>query len=58
VRLTNSIIGKTAVAVALHHLFGFSHTQSDDIKAKKTAALFQKHVTESLKKNKIVIADR
>ncbi|KAJ6470426.1 hypothetical protein C8R45DRAFT_1218287 [Mycena sanguinolenta] len=43
--------GKTAVAVALSHLFGFGHTQSDDVKAKKTAPVF-------IKKHDVVIADK
>jgi len=29
--LFERLLGKTAVSVALSHLFGFGHTQSDDI---------------------------
>jgi tRNA ligase len=32
-----SCVGKTSVAVALSHIFGFGHTQSDDVHAKKAA---------------------
>lgn len=51
-------LGKTAVAVGLVHLFGFAHTQSDDVKGKKTSPTFQRNITELLKKNDVVIADR
>lgn len=50
--------GKTSVAVALTHLFGFGHTQSDDIKAKKPGPVFIQNVTNLLKKNDVVIADK
>lgn len=40
------------------HLFGFGHTQSDNIKGKKTAPLFHRSITELLKTNNVVIADR
>ncbi|KAK7039680.1 tRNA ligase [Favolaschia claudopus] len=50
--------GKTAVAVALSHIFGFGHTQSDDVNAKKPAPIFIKNVTELLKKHDVVIADK
>ncbi|KAF7344319.1 tRNA ligase [Mycena sanguinolenta] len=50
--------GKTAVAVALSHLFGFGHTQSDDVKAKKPAPVFIKNVTDLLKRHDVVIADK
>ncbi|KAJ7255821.1 RNA ligase-domain-containing protein [Mycena haematopus] len=50
--------GKTAVAVALAHIFGFGHTQSDDVKAKKPAPVFIKNVTDLLKKHDVVIADK
>ncbi|KAJ6470423.1 RNA ligase [Mycena sanguinolenta] len=50
--------GKTAVAIALSHLFGFGHTQSDDVKAKKPAPVFIKNVTDLLKKHDVVIADK
>ncbi|KAF8588174.1 hypothetical protein K439DRAFT_1613751 [Ramaria rubella] len=50
--------GKTSIAVALQHLFGFGHTQSDDVKAKKAAPVFLKNVTDLLKKHDVVIADK
>ncbi|KAK0460932.1 RNA ligase [Desarmillaria tabescens] len=50
--------GKTAVAVALAHIFGFGHTQSDDVRAKKAAPVFLKNVTALLKKHYVVIADK
>lgn len=51
-------VGKTSVAVALSHLFGFGHTQSDDIKAKKAAPVFIQNVTNLLRKHDVVIADK
>ena len=51
-------VGKTSVAVALTHLFGFGHTQSDDIKAKKPAPMFIKNVVGLLKQHDVVIADK
>jgi tRNA ligase len=53
-----SEIGKTSVAVALSHIFGFGHTQSDDIKAKKAAPVFIKNVVRSLANHDVVIADK
>ncbi|KAJ7481011.1 RNA ligase-domain-containing protein [Mycena galericulata] len=50
--------GKTAVAVALSHIFGFAHTQSDDVHVKKAAPVFIKNVTELLKTHDVVIADK
>ncbi|KAK7052304.1 tRNA ligase [Favolaschia claudopus] len=50
--------GKTAVAVALAHIFGFGHTQSDDVKSKKPAPIFIKNVTDLLKNHDVVIADK
>jgi tRNA ligase len=50
--------GKTTVSVALAHIFGFGHTQSDDVKQKKAAPVFIKNVTQLLKAHKIVIADK
>ncbi|KAJ8481051.1 hypothetical protein ONZ51_g6278 [Trametes cubensis] len=51
-------VGKTTIAVALSYLFGFAHVQSDDIQAKKAAPIFLKNVTEALKTNDVVIADK
>lgn len=50
--------GKTAVSVALAHIFGFGHTQSDDVKAKKPAPIFIQNVVNLLKKHDVVIADK
>ncbi|KAG6895054.1 hypothetical protein C0992_003348 [Termitomyces sp. T32_za158] len=50
--------GKTAVSVALAHIFGFGHTQSDDVIAKKPAPQFLKNVKELLQTKDIVIADK
>lgn len=56
--VSDVLIGKTTISVALVHLFGFGHTQSDDVKAKKSAPVFQKNIVELLKTRNIVIADR
>jgi tRNA ligase len=56
--LSSLVIGKTAVAVALSHIFGFAHTQSDDVNAKKPAPIFIKNVMDLLKKHDVVIADK
>ncbi|KAG5731794.1 hypothetical protein E4T56_gene1573 [Termitomyces sp. T112] len=50
--------GKTAVSVALAHIFGFGHTQSDDVVAKKPAPQFLKNVKELLQTKDVVIADK
>ncbi|KAG7449651.1 uncharacterized protein BT62DRAFT_985206 [Guyanagaster necrorhizus] len=50
--------GKTTVAVALAHIFGFGHTQSDDVRVKKAAPVFLKNVTSLLGKYDVVIADK
>ncbi|KAH0834656.1 RNA ligase-domain-containing protein [Lanmaoa asiatica] len=47
--------GKTSVSVALAHLFGFGHTQSDDA---KSAPAFIKNVINLLKQHDVVIADK
>ncbi|KAH9887365.1 RNA ligase-domain-containing protein [Cubamyces lactineus] len=51
-------VGKTTIAVALSYLFGFAHVQSDDVQARKAAPIFLKNVTEALKTNNVVIADK
>ena len=54
-------IGKTSVSVALAHIFGFGHTQSDDITAKNKKArapVFIKKVVDLLDKHNVVIADK
>ncbi|KZP05073.1 hypothetical protein FIBSPDRAFT_766407 [Athelia psychrophila] len=50
--------GKTTVAVALSHLFGFGHTQSDDVKVKKAAPVFLRNVAAELRDHEVVIADK
>ncbi|KAJ7594862.1 RNA ligase-domain-containing protein [Mycena floridula] len=50
--------GKTTVAVALAKIFGFGHTQSDDVRAKKPAPVFIKKVVGLLGEFDVVIADK
>lgn len=50
--------GKTLLGVALARLFGFAHTQSDDVTTKKTAAGFLKNIQSLLKKHDVVYCDR
>ncbi|KAF9496652.1 RNA ligase [Pleurotus eryngii] len=50
--------GKTAVSVALAHIFGFGHTQSDDITVKKAAPAFVRSVKTLLETHNVVIADK
>ncbi|KAF5380128.1 hypothetical protein D9615_006236 [Tricholomella constricta] len=50
--------GKTAVSIALEHIFGFGHTQSDDVMVKKAAPQFIKNVASLLKTHDVVIADK
>lgn len=50
--------GKTTLGLALGKLFGFAHTQSDDILSKKTAPTFKRNIVELLKTNDVVYADR
>ncbi|KJA13185.1 hypothetical protein HYPSUDRAFT_1080575 [Hypholoma sublateritium FD-334 SS-4] len=50
--------GKTAVSVAVAHIFGFGHTQSDDVKAKRPAPIFIQNVMDLLEKHDVVIADK
>lgn len=54
----NSPSGKTTVAIALAHLFGFGHTQSDDVHVKKAAPMFIKNVKKLLETHDVVIADK
>ncbi|KDQ53731.1 hypothetical protein JAAARDRAFT_182862 [Jaapia argillacea MUCL 33604] len=51
-------VGKTTLAVALVHLFGFGHTQSDDVHAKKPGPAFVKNVVKLLDNHDVVIADK
>ena len=50
--------GKTSVGVAIAYLFGFGHTQSDDILVKKAAPAFIKNVSDLLNTYDVVIADK
>lgn len=50
--------GKTALAVALSHLFGWAHVQSDDVQTKRTGPAFLRNVEEALRAHDVVIADR
>ena len=51
-------IGKTSVSLALAHIFGFGHTQSDDVHVKKSAPAFIKNVVDLLRRHDVVIADK
>jgi tRNA ligase len=51
-------IGKTSVSLALAHIFGFGHTQSDDIRVKNSAPAFIKKVVDLLRRHDVVIADK
>jgi len=46
------------IGVALSRLFGFSHTQSDDVTTKRTAPAFLRNIVTLLKTNNVVYADR
>ncbi|KAK2464077.1 hypothetical protein APHAL10511_003907 [Amanita phalloides] len=51
--------GKTAVSVALAHIFGFGHTQSDNVRtSKKPGQVFVKNVMNLLQSHDVVIADK
>ena len=47
--------GKTSISIALAHIFGFGHTQSDDVLA---APAFIRNVTNLLYEHDVVIADK
>jgi hypothetical protein len=49
--------GKTSVSLALAHIFGFGHTQSDNIHNKKPTPTFVRNVVDLLHKH-VVIADK
>lgn len=51
-------VGKTSISVGLTRLFGFGHTQSDDVKGKKSAGQFVKNVKGLVGKHDVVIADK
>ncbi|KAE8211945.1 hypothetical protein CF327_g4349 [Tilletia walkeri] len=50
--------GKTSLFIALHEIFHWGHTQSDDVQSKKTGPQFLANIEKELAKNDIVIADR
>lgn len=50
--------GKTLVGLALSKLFGFGHTQSDDVTTKRSAAGFLTNISKLLKTHNVVYADR
>ncbi|TFK17845.1 hypothetical protein FA15DRAFT_710412 [Coprinopsis marcescibilis] len=50
--------GKTTVSLALAKLFGFGHSQSDNVQGKKAAVTFVKNVVGLLKTHDVVIADK
>lgn len=50
--------GKTTTALALTKLFGWGHTQSDNVKGKKAAPVFLSNVLKELEKHDVVIADK
>ncbi|KAJ2913895.1 hypothetical protein MD484_g6512, partial [Candolleomyces efflorescens] len=50
--------GKTTVSLALAHLFGWGHTQSDNVQAKKPGPVFVKNVVNLLHDHDVVIADK
>ena len=56
--ILSTTTGKTTIAVALAHLFGFAHTQSDNVRAKKTADAFHRNVAQLSESHAVVIADR
>ncbi|CAK7272328.1 tRNA ligase [Sporothrix epigloea] len=50
--------GKTTLAIALGHLFGYGHIQNDDITGSKRPPRFTDMVLDKLKTHRAVIADR
>ena len=50
--------GKTTVALALDHLFGWGHIQNDNISGKGRPPRFTKAVLDQLKDHPVVFADR
>lgn len=54
----NTLLGKTLIGLTLNDLFGFGHTQSDDVTTKKTAPTFLRNIASLLEKNDVVYADR
>lgn len=50
--------GKTSLGIALRHLFGFGHTQSDDFPQKKSGPPFINSVRNLLVDHPVVFADK
>ncbi|KAH7310404.1 RNA ligase-domain-containing protein [Stachybotrys elegans] len=50
--------GKTTIALALAHLFGWGHVQNDNISGKARPPKFTKAVLDQLKEAPVVVADR
>ncbi|KAI5462923.1 RNA ligase-domain-containing protein [Mariannaea sp. PMI_226] len=50
--------GKTTLALALTHLFGWGHIQNDNISGKGRPPRFTKEVLDQLKDHPVVLADR
>lgn len=50
--------GKTLVGLVLSKLFGWGHTQSDDVTSKKSAPTFLTNIAALLKDHDVVYADR
>lgn len=50
--------GKTTIALALSHLFGWGHIQNDNISGKGRPPRFTKAVLDQLKDHPVVLADR
>lgn len=50
--------GKTTLAIALGHLFGYGHIQNDNIKGTKRPPRFTRMVLDELQTHPAVIADR
>lgn len=50
--------GKTLVGLVLSKLFGWGHTQSDDVTTKKSAPTFLRNIAALLKDHDVVYADR
>lgn len=51
-------VGKTTIALALTHLFGWGHIQNDNISGKGRPPRFTKAVVDQLKEHPAVLADR
>lgn len=50
--------GKTTLAIALHHLFGWGHVQNDNITGKNRPPRFVAEIMDQLMEKPVVFADR